>query len=563
MMSTKSEGSYLPILVVICAPVLGPAGDKPLSHQPIDGWREWRRACEAVTNAKDPRTNRGAPLRLVRLHPPTLTNLREKCHAGRTHPAYPMVHLIGYVPGDRLLRMEQENGREEVVTPEDLASAFRDAGVQIVLLNICSGFEFASALVEQAGVQTVVTTHCAISDPEAILLVQKIYPRLAFGDSIGDALDFAKASIVEAYRQGDLPPLDNVDRDRRNLEQYGQQRAANIVLCGDANVRLQLPPSSEAAAEPEFDLSEPPNNLSHFDDIFIGRGVELVRISDWMDEHHFRTIALTGIGGIGKSSLAIATARRNCWRFHGVIYLTAKNTAGHYQSLSPDDVCRQVEVVLELDSPSSPPSQKDRYKRVKEVLNAHPYLLILDNLEVLTEKQSTELAGFLQLLDPRSGTVVLLTLRPEHFRPLVDKMKSEFYPLSVESLDSLDAVVLLYELLKLPVEREPTTDEWDVWEKVPSRPVMPRDQARLEWLADRADVPDDKVAALEELAEAAHRHPLLLRFATANLKEPAYDWDGVLRRLRGLKGDDLKEKVEDMIGKMCDDLARRRPGALT
>ncbi len=500
-----------------------------MSHLPIDGWREWRRVCDVVVKAKDPNTGRGAPLKLVRLHPPTLDNLRQALHAGPTRPAYSMVHIIGYIPADGLLRIEQENGREAPVTPEALVEAFRDAGVQMVLLNICTGREYAESLIKAGVVQAVVTTCEAISDPEATLLSGEIYRRLAFEVSIGKALAFAQKSIVQAYRQRRLPPLDSqIDRDERTLERYGRQRAANIILCGDPDVRLPLLPLSEAAAEPNFDLSEPPNNLSYPDDIFIGRGKELVQISDWMDERKYRPIALTGIGGIGKSSLALAAALRNSWRFEGIIYLTAKDKVGP-RALTLDDVCREVDAALNLGATLinlSTPEEKRR--RVAKVLNTHRCLLVLDNLEVLTEQETKELADFLQRLDPRSGTVVLLTLRPEHFPPLVDQIKSDLDRLPVESLDPPDAVALLYELLKLPVE----------------------------------GVPDEKVAALEELAKAAHCHPLLLRFAAAALKQPEDDWNGVLLRLSTLRGDDLQEQVEDMIGKMCDDLIRRKPDAL-
>ena len=105
------------ILTVNCAPVLAAVGDGPPAHPNIDGRSECRRVQDAVEKIKDHRTGRGVPFKLVHLRPPTLANLRATLQTGRVHPAYAMVHLIGCVPADGLLRMEKENGREEKVSP--------------------------------------------------------------------------------------------------------------------------------------------------------------------------------------------------------------------------------------------------------------------------------------------------------------------------------------------------------------------------------------------------------------------------------------------------------------
>ena len=497
-----------PVLVVVCAPVFGPAGDEPTAHLPIDCWREWRRVREAVTGAVDPHTQRHAPLELVRLHPPTIARLRAALHAGRASPAYPMVHIVGYVPDDDgSLRMEQDNGREEKVTPDVLVSAFQSANVQLVLLNVCSGLEFGRRLVAEAGVRAVVTTRGAISDPEATLLAAEIYRRLAFGDSIGEAWKWAQESMVEAYRRGLLPPLDDWSQDSA-LDQYGRERAENVLLEGDPQARLPLPAPGSAAPDPRFELSEPPNNLPHPEDLFAGRGRELVQLSDCIEERQFRSIVLTGAAGTGKSSLAISAALRNSWRFQGVIYFTARDAAGDPQELTCEAICRQCEAVLGLGaSLSTQPTPQAQISQLAGLLNAHPYLLVFDNLESLSAEQAVELAQFLQLVDPRSGTAVLLTLRPEQFPPLVDQSRGDFYHLRVAGLDPADALLLLSELLRPRVEGGP-----------------PHGIAR-----GRLDEPP----ALAELAEAADRSPSLLRIAVTLLKQPE-DRDTVLGRLREL-----------------------------
>jgi tetratricopeptide (TPR) repeat protein len=565
-----TDGRCLPVLVVVPTPVLraGPASghpDEAPSHLPVDSWAEWRRIREAVDRARDPYTGGRPALKLHRLLPPTLARLREALHAGPAsgrpaRPAYPMVHLIGCVLEDGLLRMEQENGREDPTAPESLAAAFQGAGVEIALLTICDGEEFAAALIRDAGVRAALTTRGRISEAEANLLAREIYLRLAYGDSAGEALAYAQQTIREAYRRREIPPLD--DWDGLFLDQYADERADAIILTGDPDARLPILASwgTQGAADP--DLAEPANNLPHPDDHFFGRGAELVLISGWMAERGCRIIALTGIGGIGKSSLAQAAAQRNSWRFKAVIYLTAKDAVGP-RALTIHDICRQVDVVLGLGGAlSNLPSRDARCQRAAEVLNEHPCLLVLDNLEVLTPQENSQLADFLLRLDPRFGSMALLTLRPEHLPPLVSRTAGELYHLPVESLRPADAVALLAELLQ-PSRSDPAADEGAAWDKVPSRAVAACDRARLEERASRTDAPRDRVASLVELAEAAHHHPFLLRFAAAALREPGTSWTMVRRRLEGLGGEDLQTKVEDMIGQMCETLGRRTPQALS
>jgi tetratricopeptide (TPR) repeat protein len=549
----------VPMLIGICAPVLGEQGEDSPSHPHVDGWREWRRVREVIDKVGDSETSRGVPLRLTRLRPPTLEQLREALHPGRGWPAFPVVHLVGYAtPG--LLAMEQANGREHLVEPERLASAFRRSEVQMALLNICYGEDFAEALLD-VGVAAVVSTLREISDPEATLLARELYLRLAFGDTIHDAYAWAQESIIEAYRRGKLPPL--FDYQGQDLEVYGQARAENIILLGDGGVRLPLPPPGEAAARAEFDLSEPPHNLPHPDDVFIGRGRELVLISDWMEEHKHRLIALTGIGGMGKSTLALRAAQRNRWRYHRVIYLTGKDADGCRRPLTLEDVYRRVEAVLGLGgSISCLPTAAARSQRAADILNAHASLLVLDSIEMLSQQEIQDLAEFLQLLQPLSGTMALITSRREHVPPLLNRTRSDHYHLRVNTFEPADSISLLAELLKPPVDRPPTAEEREVWDKVPELSWPPGGRAHFQILAERADVPIERVCALDRLAEAAYRHPLLLCFAAADLKGPGNDWKGVVEGLRNLRGKELQEQVENKIGVMCRDLGERSPAAL-
>lgn len=186
-------------------------------------------------------------------------------------------------------------------------------------------------------------------------------------------------------------------------------------------------------------------------------------------------------------------------------------------------------------------------------------LHVLDNLEALEPRQVAELTGFLLRLHPKSGTMALLTLRPDHRPPLLDQMKTQLYRLPVTALDPAAAIALLGEILKLPAERDATEQERRPWEKIPSGPASAAlEQASLE----ACGIPEEKIGALDELARAAYHHPFLVHLAAADLAMPENDWLQILERLKELRGKDLQEKVADMIGKMCDDLLRRDSQAL-
>jgi hypothetical protein len=199
----------------------------------------------------------------VYLPSPTLVSLCKALRAGHDDLAYPLVLISGPVSEGGLLCMKDETGREELVAPEQMAAAFRDAGVLIVVLHFYSGVDFAPAL-REAGVLAVVTLG-KMSDPEAMLLVQELLLYLAAGNTVGGARNFAQRSLVDAYFHGYLQPFEDWDECPR--DQYGWQRANNIVLCGDEDVYLPFLSPACADAESILDLNEPSNNSLSADDL--------------------------------------------------------------------------------------------------------------------------------------------------------------------------------------------------------------------------------------------------------------------------------------------------------
>lgn len=208
----------------------------------------------------------------IDLRAPTLASFCKALRKGHNDQPYPMVHLSGSISERGLLCMKNETGREELVAPEQLAAAFRNAGVMITLVNLYSGVDFVPALLK-AGVLTVVTTLGEISAPEAMLLAQELSLHLTAGNTVGVAHNFAQQSLVVAYCRGYLQPPE--DWGGHSLEQYGRQRAANIVLCGDQQVYLPFLSLADADAESISGLDKPPNNFLHINSFLLAQMEEL------------------------------------------------------------------------------------------------------------------------------------------------------------------------------------------------------------------------------------------------------------------------------------------------
>jgi tetratricopeptide (TPR) repeat protein len=164
----------------------------------------------------------------------------------------------------------------------------------------------------------------------------------------------------------------------------------------------------------------------------------------------------------------------------------------------------------------------EQIQRAAEILNSGRYLLVLDNLEVLSDEAKSQLMMFLDRIDRTSGTFTILTLRPEAMPPLVDPTKHNYLALPIDSLPESDAVKLMAVLTK------------------------PRAFSR---------------AQLKQIAVAAHRHPLLLHMAAADLKRSGSMFADVIRRLRELQGADLRRTVDAGIGQMLQTVTEDNPSS--
>ncbi len=118
---------------------------------------------------------------------------------------------------------------------------------------------------------------------------------------------------------------------------------------------------------------------------FYGREWELDLLAKWVIEEYCRVVCVLGIGGIGKSSLAISLMHRLAERFEVVIWRSLRDLSGFEELL---DGCLQVLIPESMsDKPAGP--QKHLYDLLKQMRKIRVFM-VLDGVEaVMMEGEGT------------------------------------------------------------------------------------------------------------------------------------------------------------------------------
>ena len=530
--------NYLRMLVVIAAPVAAADGVTTPLSPPLDVWGEWERLCAGLDGPIDPVAGKAAAWAVVRLAEPTPERLRDALATGL---GYHVVHFIGHGSPDGLL-LEDSLGREQFVSTADLVAILAGDGSRpapkLVVFNACETQPVAQAVVAAGAAAAGLATRQPIYDLEAKLLAERFYRRLGDGARVDAALEEFQRTLIERLRSGELPRLGDPAK-----------RAANVVLVGDAGLRLQAEPP--AAARPCFVLdaarhNEPlPLSLVHG---FVGRAAEQVTLARWLRREGVVAFAISGAGGAGKTALALNAALRHSHRFDALAFASAKGI--------PDFGPLQVVQALDaaLGTALAPDEAGNLPGALARRLNDDRHvLLLLDNLESVAPVRAAELARGLAGLDPRHGSRVIMTLRPDDRDPLTALARGD--KLTLRDLDRPSALRLAWE--------EANALRLDLTGLAPAQPLTPPAAAEIRAAARRAWLdwlPLAQAAALDELAGLAFRHPALIEKAVRVWSQ--LGWPRMRARLAGLQGKEIAEALDDFIGQMADDLAARAPAGL-
>lgn len=110
---------------------------------------------------------------------------------------------------------------------------------------------------------------------------------------------------------------------------------------------------------------------------FYGRTVELATLEEWVDSDRCRLIALFGMGGMGKTALAVKLAEKVQGKFDYLVWRSLRNAPAVVEVLT--------DLVRFLSSQGVPEAETldSTISRLVECLRRHRCLLVLDNFETI------------------------------------------------------------------------------------------------------------------------------------------------------------------------------------
>lgn len=187
-----------------------------------------------------------------------------------------------------------------------------------------------------------------------------------------------KADIFKAYCQ--VLELEWEDIAEPNKIQETAQPVARAASATPSASNRNFVGREEAIANSRQDWGEAPDVS-----VFYGRTDELNQLRQWIEIDRCRLIALSGMGGIGKTALSVKLAQQIQDKFEYVIWRSLQNTPPFPQTLAHLLSCFYQPQPSDSNTPESGISQ------LIDFLRQHRCLLVLDGVEALL--QTGDLAG--------------------------------------------------------------------------------------------------------------------------------------------------------------------------
>ncbi len=137
--------------------------------------------------------------------------------------------------------------------------------------------------------------------------------------------------------------------------------------------------------------------------VFYGRTAELATLEKWLVQDRCRLVALLGMGGIGKTALAVKLAEQIKDQFEYLIWRSLRNTPAYEDTITEMLQCLSAEPETNL-----PATLNGRVSQLMEYLRKYRCLLVLDNTEsILRSRVSIDAlnapARIAPLMEVRAG----------------------------------------------------------------------------------------------------------------------------------------------------------------
>mgnify|MGYP000088294718 CR=1 FL=1 len=306
-----------------------------------------------------------------------------------------VVHFDGH-GSENALAAETEDCLADPVPAEKLAEMLRSAArtPKLVVLSACASAEIAKGLT--GAVPAVIGMREPVSMELTTRFVSALYAALGGGRTIRNAFQIAcdavkgMPNLLSDTPSQELPALFGRALDRPVCQPGPKGRP---IVKGDKLYGIPAP--SESGFYGVFADGESPRGRKGL----LHRLVKMVREGK-------RLVSITGVGGIGKSTLAAALARRIAWRFPGGVFWV---DGRGYPELRLEAVLEPFFWVFGHDFLKLPPSLKRQmaldYLRRLDAAS----LIVVDNADAAEE----EALRFLREVPEPSAVVLTVRERPE------------------------------------------------------------------------------------------------------------------------------------------------------
>jgi tetratricopeptide (TPR) repeat protein len=291
--------NYPKILYLVSAPLVTPDG------KPLDAL-DMKAELEAIVHELSICKRAGS----LRIAVATIRDLAKSIAEGFN------ILLVSSHGHEEFLLFEDGKGGSQPITGDYLRNLIRMEGAfELAIVSACYSEKIAAMLVE-AGIPHVVAVKCDVPvlDHAAIVFIGQFFRSLFHGDSVRKAFEMASL-VVEGN-----PELMKIKRHLeyrayRKRELYIPEEKKFVLL--PQNTTHSDPLLSQEILQGTLMIDKPTSSESNLPvkpQKFTGRSMEMHDIIDELCTHRFVTV--TGVGGIGKTTVAIEVARWFSLRNH-------------------------------------------------------------------------------------------------------------------------------------------------------------------------------------------------------------------------------------------------------
>ena len=288
---------------------------------------------------------------------------------------------------------------------------------------MCLGVNVQASPEKFSELLTEAIYHIRLHESKSLQIVQ---------DELGYAIGREGGSAITYWRRGNVPgklsDLEHLTQVLINRGGFGSEWVQKFMIAGGYPEKSsQAFVAKETTTTPAAQsVSSLPRNMYRH---LIGRGQLVQDVMDALRDKEGRwCIGLDGLGGIGKTAVALEVTKQSQSLFKHVVWLTAakqqigpqanENTQFTFDTVL-NGIARQLAMTEVIKLP-----QSEKEKRLQTFMQYEPTLIVLDNLETADEPQTEIIKQLKKLLNPSKA---LLTSR--------HRFQNEVYALHLTGID--------------------------------------------------------------------------------------------------------------------------------